>query len=392
MEKFDVAVVGLGAFGSATVWQAARKGVKVVGFEQFEFGHVHGASHDTSRIIRTSYDAPEYVALAKSAYRDWAELETSVGVKLLTVTGGIVVLPNDRSWSAGAKATDYTASLDANNVPYELLNAQEVKKRWPQISLGEDVDAVYTADTGMAHAAKSVTAMQFAARAHGAVLKENTVVTRVVPLQGAPNNKGVLVKTSKGDFHASQVVLAADAWINKLLAPLGAQIPLKVMQEQVTYFKPKIPSSFEPGEFPVWIWIAGGKTFYGFPSYGEPTIKAARDVSDNCMPPEERTYVHSPELVNELATFMNGFISEDQSLEVLRTVTCQYAITPDRQFVLGRLKNHPQILVALGAGHGFKFAPVIGRVMAELAIDGETTEDISKFGVPSSRSPLQSKI
>lgn len=392
MEKFDVAVVGLGAFGSAAVWQAARKGAKVVGFEQFEFGHVHGASHDTSRIVRTAYDAPEYVALAKSAYKDWAELEKSAGVKLLTVTGGIVVLANDRSWSAGAKATDYTASLDANNVPYELLSAKDVKKRWPQLDLGDDVDAVYTADTGMAHAAKTVTAMQYAARAHGAVLKENTAVTGVVPLGEAPNNRGVLIKTTKGDFQANKVILAADAWINNLLAPLGAHIPLEVMQEQVTYFKPTSPASFEPGQFPVWISIVGGKTFYGFPAFGEPTIKAARDVSDNCMTPEERTYVHSPELLDELTTFMNGFISADQKLEPLRTVTCQYAITPDRQFVLGPLEKYPQIFVALGAGHGFKFAPVIGRVMAELAIDGVTTEDVSKFSVPSGRSPLRSKI
>lgn len=392
MERFDVAVVGLGAFGSATVWQASRKGASVVGFEQFEFGHVHGASHDTSRIVRTAYDAPEYVALAKSAYKDWAELEKSAGVRLLTVTGGIVVLANDRSWSAGAKARDYTASLDANNVPYELLSAKDVKKRWPQIDLGEDVDAVFTADTGMAHAAKSVAAMQFAARAHGAVLKENTPVTGVMPLAKVANNRQFLIKTTKGDFLANKVILAADAWINKLLAPLGAQIPLKVMQEQVTYFKPTNPPSFQPGQFPVWISIVGGKTFYGFPTFGEPTIKAARDVSDNLMTPEERTYVHSPALVHELTTFMNGFISQEENLEPLRTVTCQYAVTPDRQFVLGPLENHPEIFVALGAGHGFKFAPVIGRVMAELAIDGVTREDISKFGVPSSRSPLRSKV
>lgn len=392
MEKFDVAVVGLGAFGSATVWQAARKGAKVVGFEQFEFGHVHGASHDTSRIVRTAYDAPQYVALAKSAYKDWADLEKDAGVKLLTVTGGIVVLANDRSWSAGAKASDYTASLDANNVPYELLSAKEVKKKWPQIDLNEDMDAVYTADTGMAHAAKSVAAMQFAARAHGAVLKENTLVTGVVPLAEVSSNTGVLVKTTNGDFQANKVVLAADAWINKLLSPLGAQIPLKVMQEQVTYFKPTNPASFEPGQFPVWISIVGGKTFYGFPTFGEPTIKAGRDVSDNFMTPEERTYVHSSALEHELTSFMNGFISQEQKLEPLRTVTCQYAITPDRQFVLGPLENHPQIFVALGAGHGFKFAPVIGRVMAELAINAVTTEDVSKFSVSSGRLPLQSRI
>ncbi|KAF4444171.1 sarcosine oxidase [Fusarium austroafricanum] len=390
MEKFDVAIVGLGAFGSAAAWQAAKKGAKVIAFEQFEFGHVRGASHDTSRIVRTAYDAPEYVSLAKAAYKDWAELEKDSGVDLLTVTGGIVAIANDRSWTSGIKVSNYTASLDANNVPYELLSAKEVKKRWPMVDLGDDVDAVYTADTGMAHASKSVTAMQFVARALGAVLKEKTPVTGIVPTRQDSNNKGVIVQTEKGNFQASKVILAADAWINKLLAPLGAQVPLKVMQEQVTYFKPENPSAFDPGQFPVWIRIINGKTFYGFPTFGEPTIKAGRDLSNNDMTPEERSYAHSPELLHELTDFMNDFVSKDEKLEVLRTVTCQYAVTPDRQFILSPLENYPEIFVALGAGHGFKFAPVIGRVMAELAIDGRTTEDLSKFGIP--QSVLGSKL
>lgn len=392
MEKFDVAVVGLGVFGSAAAWQAAQKGAKVVAFEQFEFGHVRGASHDTSRIVRTAYDAPEYVSLAKAAYKDWAELEKSAGVKLLTVTGGIVVLANDRSWSSGVKATDYTASLDTNNVPYELLNAKEARKRWPQIKFGDDEVAVYTADTGMAHAAKTVTAMQFVARAHGAVLKENTPVTGIEPLGKGANSKGVIIQTRTGNFQANKVILAADAWINKLLAPLGAQIPLEVMQEQVTYFKPESSSSFGPDQFPVWIRIVDGKTFYGFPTFGEPTIKAARDLSNNHMDPEERSYVHSPELLKELTNFMDDFISKDQKLEPLRTLTCQYAVTPNRQFILSALESYPDILVALGAGHGFKFGPVVGRVMAELAINGRTTEDLSKFGVPTTQSTVQSKL
>ncbi|KAH7204799.1 FAD dependent oxidoreductase [Fusarium oxysporum] len=392
MEKFDVAVVGLGALGSAAAWQAARKGAKVVGFEQFEFGHVRGASHDTSRIVRTAYDAPEYVSLAKAAYKDWAELEKDAGLKLLTVTGGIVVLANDRTWTSGFKVSDYTASLDANNVPYELLGAKEVNKRWPKLDIGDDENAVYTPDTGIAHAAKSVTAMQFVARARGAILKENTPVTAVIPFAKGQNNKGVIVKTEKGDFQARKVILAADAWTNKLLAPLGAQIPLEVMQEQVTYFKPKEPSLFNADHFPVWIRMVDGKTFYGFPTFGEPTIKAGRDVSNNRMSPEDRSYIHSPKLLDELNAFMRDFISKDEELEILRTVTCQYTITPGRHFILSALDEYPDILVALGAAHGFKFAPVIGRVMAELAIDGKTTEDLSKFVIPAIQSGVRSKI
>ncbi|KAI1037463.1 hypothetical protein LB503_013057 [Fusarium chuoi] len=392
MEKFDVAVVGLGALGSAAAWQAARKGAKVVGFEQFEFGHVRGASHDTSRIVRTAYDAPEYVSLAKAAYNDWAELEKDAGLKLLTVTGGIVVLANDRTWTSGFKVSDYTASLDANNVPYELLGANEVNERWPKLDIGDDENAVYTPDTGIAHAAKSVTAMQFVARARGAILKENTPVTAIIPIKSGRNDKGVIIKTENGDFQARKVILAADAWTNKLLAPLSAQIPLEVMQEQVTYFKPKEPALFDAEHFPVWIRMVDGKTFYGFPTFGEPTIKAGRDVSNNHMSPEERSYTHSPKLLDELAAFMKDFVTKDENLEILRTVTCQYTITPGRHFILSALNQYPEILVALGAAHGFKFAPVIGRVMAELAIDGKTTEDLSKFVILAIQSVVRSKI
>ncbi|KPI37872.1 Monomeric sarcosine oxidase [Cyphellophora attinorum] len=383
MGIYDVAVVGLGALGSAAVWQAVRKGAKVIGFEQFEFGHVKGASHDTSRIVRTSYDAPEYVALAKSAYRDWADLESSVGMKLLTVTGGIVVIAKDAT--EGPTIENYTASLTANNLSYELLSSAQVQERWPQITIGENMAAVYSADTGMAHASKSVTAMQFAARAHGADLRENTPVTSVTPIGG--EGKGYIIRTPAGLFKAKKVILATDAWTNQLLEPLGAHIPLTIMQEQVTYYKPTTPAAFDKEKFPVWICFINGKGFYGFPTFGEPTIKAARDFSENTMPLDKRTFVHSPELLDELTNFMGDFISRDQKLQTLRTVTCQYAITPERQFVLGPLPDNPDVFVALGAGHAFKFAPVIGRVMAELAIDGATKEDISSFAVPTKATP-----
>lgn len=383
MQQFDVAVVGLGALGSAAAWQASKKGAKVIAFEQFELGHVRGASHDTSRIVRTSYDTPEYVALAKAAYRDWADLEKAAGIQLLTITGGIVFLPK----GGATTAADFTGSLDANGVPYELLNAQQVKKRWPQFNMGDDMDAVYTADTGLAHAAKSVSAMQSLARAQGAVLKEHTQVQRINP-QAA--GKGVVIETSRGQFQARKVILASDAWTNKLLAPLGAEIPLTVMQEQVTYFKPSKPADFEDDKFPVWLTI-DEKNFYGFPCFGEPTIKAARDRSENITTLEQRTYVHSPELLKELTSFMDDLIP-DSGRETLRTVTCQYTITPEREFILSPLKNYPDVILALGAAHAFKFAPAIGRVVAELAIDGKTKEDITRFGIRGPAVPLQSKL
>ncbi|KAE8362448.1 FAD dependent oxidoreductase [Aspergillus caelatus] len=370
MERYDVAVVGLGALGSGAAYQAAVKGAKVIGFEQFELGHVRGASHDTSRIVRTSYGSPEFVALARSAYKDWADLEKRSGLNLLDITGGVVFLPRN----GPTPSSDFTKSLDANGVPYELLDSKEVNRRWPGFNIPDGIDAVYTADTGIVHASKAVTTMQYQARANGAVLREKTRVDRLIP-----DGNGVIIETSKGRVRAGKVILAADAWINKLLGPLGAEIPLTVMQEQITYFKPENPALFEPERFPVWIW-GGEKWFYGFPTYGEPTIKAGQDAQENFMTPDNRTFVPSQKVFKTLKDHMDTIIPGHG--QDLRTVTCQYSITPDRQFIIGPIQKNPNIIVALGNGHAFKFAPAIGRVVAELAIDGKTSDDISKFPVP----------
>jgi sarcosine oxidase len=393
MEHYEVAVVGLGILGSAAAHHASVKGAKVLGLEQFEFGHVRGASHDTSRIFRTSYGSPAYVALARAAYKDWAKLEEESGQKMLSITGGVVFFPRSESYlsnkEAGAFAKTMTAesfvkSIEANDVPYELLDSTEANRRWPQFNVPSDVDTVYTADSGIVHAARSTAAFQYLARARGAVLKENTRVDRVIP-----GKDGVVLETSKGRFSAGKVILTADAWINKLLDPLNATIPLSIMQEQVTYFKPSDTDAYDASKFPVWIW-AGQKGFYGFPTYGEPTIKAGQDMALNYMTPEERTFVPSPKLLGDLTEHMNALIPGKG--ERSRTVTCQYAITPDRQFVVSPLEEHKNIIVGLGGGHIFKFAPAVGRILAELAIDGKTNEDISEFGIPKTKVHVPSKL
>ncbi|CAG8935545.1 unnamed protein product [Penicillium salamii] len=379
MSSFDVAVIGLGALGSGAAYHAALKGAKVIAFEQYELGHVRGASHDTSRIVRTSYGEPEYVALAKSAYKDWAQLEERTGKKWLTITGGVTIFPKD----SPKKAADFAASLDANQQPYELLSAEETHRRWPQFTPPPGSDTIYTPDTGIVHASKSVAAMQYEASGLGAVLKDQTRVDQVIP-----EKNGVVIKTSEGTFRAGKVIIAADAWANKLLEPLGAEVALDIMQEQVTYFKPDKPDEYDPTRFPVWIYGAED-WFYGFPSYGEPTIKAGRDIAYNRMTPENRSFVHSEELLKQLDETVSSFIPGKG--QALRTVTCQYAITPLRQFIISPIKQHPNVIVALGGGHAFKFAPAIGRVTAELAIDGKTSDDISKFGFPDKNIPLGGK-
>ncbi|KAK7428357.1 hypothetical protein QQZ08_005114 [Neonectria magnoliae] len=351
---FDVAVLGLGALGSAAAYHAAIKGANVIGFERFDFGNVHGSSHDTSRIVRTLYGAPE--------------------VYMLTITGGVVFFSKPEESTGQAKSLDtnefekstsaaeFTRSLDANGIPYELLDPEEVNKRWPEFNIPKGVKTVCTADSGIVHASRSVMAMQYQARVHGAVLKEKTRVDRITP-----DGSGVAIETSQGPFHAAKVILTANLWINNLLTPLGAKIPPTVMQEQVTYFKPTYISPFHKTKFPVWIW-AGDKYFYGFPSYGSQPSRQA--------------------LLDELTSFVDGLIPAKG--QTLRMVTFQYAITLNRQFIISPLKRHKNIIVGLGGGHAFKFAPAIGRVMAKLAIEGTTTEDISTFRIPNTG--LKSKL
>ncbi|MCR2824768.1 N-methyl-L-tryptophan oxidase [Microbacterium sp. zg.Y909] len=370
MESFDVAVVGMGALGSAAAYHLTRRGARTVAFEQYELGHVRGASHDTSRIVRTSYGAAEYVRFAQAAMRDWDDLEAESGERLRTTTGGVVFFPKGSPYAAA----DFTTALTECGVPHELLASSEVRRRWPAFRLPDDVLTVYTPDSGIVHAARTVATLQLRARALGADIRDRTEVRSLLP-----DGDGVIVRSSRGDVRARRVIVAADAWTNALLEPIGRTIPLEIMQEQVTYFLPAEPARYDPERFPVWIW-EDEECYYGFPTYGEPTIKAARDVSANLMTPQTRTFAPSPELTAQLSRFVAGLIPGAN--KGLRTVTCQYALTPDRRFVLAPLPEHPQIIVALTAGHGFKFTPVIGRVLAELALDGQSQEDLSAFGMP----------
>ncbi|KAF5988710.1 sarcosine oxidase [Fusarium coicis] len=349
MGQYDVAVVGLGALGSAAAYHTSIKGARVVGFEQFELGHVRGASHDTPRVIRTSYGALEFVAFAWLAYKDWVELEMWSGMKLLTITGGVAFLPQ----KGPTPSSDFTTSLDANGVPYELLTPEETNKRRPGFHVPQGVDTVFTPDSGIVHAAKAVMTLQFQARFNGAILRENTRVEAAAPQPSG----GVAIETSQGVYHARKVIIAVDAWTNKLLKPLGVELPITVMQEQ-----------------------GGEKWFYGFPLYGEPALKAGQGAGRNDMDLEERTWRPSEKLSNELNGFLVRLIPKRG--DELRTVTCQYTITPDRQFIISELEKHKDVSLALGNAHAFKFAPAIGRVTAELALDGKTTDDISKFGFP----------
>ena len=366
-ERCDVVVVGLGALGSAAAHQLAARGHAVVGLERFELGHDRGASHDTSRILRHSYHTPDYVRLTQEAYDDWARLEAASGESLVTVVGGLDLFPPDPAIAMG----DYVDSLTEVGIAFEVLDADRVEERWPQFSLPAGTVGLFQERGAIVPAGRGTRLMQDLARRHGAVLRDRSPVTGLRDLGAA----GVEVDAGGTTYRCRGVVVAADAWTNDVLAGLGHRVPLTVTLEQATYFAPDRPSLFEPGRLPLWIWM-DEPSFYGFPSYGEPTVKAAQDCGGPVVDPDHRTDEVDEGRLALLAGHMARLLPG--SGRPVRSLRCQYTLTPDRDFVVDRVPGHEAVVVGLGAGHGFKFAPTLGRLLADL-VTGDADHDLAAF-------------
>ncbi len=367
--EFEYVVVGLGALGSATAYQLAKRGHRVLGLEQFELGHSRGASHDTSRILRHSYHTPGYVTLTFAAYDDWATLEHDSGQRLVTRVGGLDLFPPD----AAIPIDDYTTSMAACGVDYEALDRLVIEQRWPQFSLPAGTVGLYQERGSIVPAARGTAAMQAQAVRFGATLRDQTPVIAVEPAHDR-----VQVVTADSTHTARRVVVCADAWTNQVLAGSGVQLPLTVTLEQVTYFRPDDASAYQPGVMPLWIWM-DDPSYYGFPCYGEATVKAARDCSDIEVTGDDRPFDPDPVRLKGLSDFMAETLPGTGP--AVRSKTCLYTLPPDRDFVLGAVPGHDTVLVGLGAGHSFKFAPTFGRLLAELATTGATSEDVTPFAV-----------
>ena len=363
--EWDVIVVGLGALGSAAAyWAACRPGTRVLGLERFELGHANGASADHSRIIRLSYHRPDYVRLAKRAFETWAVVEDEAREKIVTVTGGLDLWPAD----PGIPMDDYTESLVTEAVPFELLDAAEVMRRWPQWRLSDDVTGMWQSRGGLADPYRGNAAHRRLASARGATLLGTTPVTAIRQVGGA-------YEVDAGDTRhvAGRVILTADAWTNELLASFDRRLPLTVTKEQVTYFAARDPAAFAPDRFPVWIWM-DEPSYYGIPTYGEAGPKVAQDAGGQPTTADTRTFERDDAMYDRVRRFTETYLPDAVGPELL-TKTCLYTLTPDRDFVVDRVPDAPGVIVGLGAGHGFKFASVLGRIVVELALDGASPSD-----------------
>lgn len=368
---FSAIVLGLGGLGSAALYRLARRlGTDVLGLEQFDLDHGRGASQDHSRIIRLSYHTPGYVELARQAYKAWAEVENEAGEQLIYRTGALDLWPADPAYPMSA----YTGSMEARGVAYERLSAAEVMARWPQFRLAEDVTGIYQADGGIATPNLSNAAHRRLARAFGATIRDNAPVSSVRSL-------GDEIEIEAGGivYHCGRLIIAAGAWSNAILAHFGRRLHLTITQEQVTYYRPANAADFRPGRFPVWIWM-DEPSFYGFPTFGEPGPKVAQDVGGAKVTPETRTFEPNLDTLARTEDFLARAIPAMLG-ERLYTKTCLYTMPPDRDFVLCALPEQPNVCLAIGAGHSYKFAALIGLILSQLALDGSTSYDISPFAI-----------
>lgn len=376
---FEYITLGLGGLGSgACYWLSRSAGADVLGLEQFELGHVRGESQDHSRIIRLSYHTPGYVRLAKRAYQSWALVEADAKEPCILKTGGLDIAPGNTR----IPLDPYMASMEAEGVEFEKLDAREIMRRWPQFQLSSDCHGLYQPESGIAMAARANAVHQRLAREHGATLRDRSPVTAIRSVGGE-------VEVVAGDtaYRCRRLVMAPGPWSNQTLGHLGLELPLEVTQEQVTYYASPYLKEFEPGRFPVWIWM-DDPCYYGFPVFGERATKLAQDAGGKPVTAETRSFEPDPENFARVDGWARKHLPKALG-PVLYTRTCLYTLTPDRDFVIDTVPEHPGVAIAIGAGHAFKFASVIGRILSELALEGKTPSDLSGFSL--SRPILQQK-
>ncbi len=366
---YECIVLGLGGIGSgAAYWLARRGNVRVLGLEQFEFGHVRGESQDHSRIIRLSYHAPHYVRLAKRAYESWEALESDARERVVLKTGGLDLGPR----VSAIPLQGYADAMAACGVPFERLDAREIMARWPQFTLTDDIEGLLQSQSGLVMAARANDAHRRMARAHGAVLRDNAPVESIRDAGGE-----IEVRAGGTTYRCAKLVIAAGPWTNHVLQNFGMRMPLEVTKEQVTYFASPHAELFAPERFPVWIWM-DDPSFYGFPVFGEAGPKVAQDAGGKPVDPDTRTFDSDEENFARVEAFVQRHLPSAIG-PVILTKTCLYTLTPDRDFVIDTVPGHPNVSLAIGAGHAFKFASVIGRILGELVMDGASPSEIGRF-------------
>lgn len=368
---FDCIVIGLGGFGSAAACSAARRGVHVLGLDQFGPAHDRGSSHGETRIIRRAYfEHPDYVPLADRSYRLWETLEAETGQELFRRTGLILAGPADGEAVAGTlrAAREHRLSVDD-------MSAAEAGARFPAFHFGEQDRVVHESDAGLLHVEACVQAHLDAAVRHGATLRFGEVVTTI-----ESQRSSVRVATATGEYTAPTAIVAAGAWSSRLLADLG--IPL-VVKQKVQLWHPVRPSgAVLHAQSPGFLFQQPEGVFYGFPCLDGETVKVAEHSGGEPVDdPAQVDRTLRPADVAPVAGFVRRSLPHVDPRPRRHSV-CMYTMSPDGHFIVDRHPARQNVVVAAGfSGHGFKFTPVIGEALVDLAMNGRTDIPIGFLGL-----------
>lgn len=370
-KHFNTIVIGVGGMGSATCYQLAKRGRRVLGLEQFDIPHDQGSSHGHTRIIRLAYyEHPSYVMLLKRAYELWDQIERHTGEQILIKHGSIDAGPSD-SWV-------FKGSLQScieHDLPHEVLTGAELSQRFPGYRLPFDTMALYQPDGGFLLPERCIVSYVNAATELGAEIHGRERL-----LDWEPHNDGVRVITDRAAYEADSLIFTGGAWSARLLPLLRG---LSVPERQVlAWLQPERPALFRPSSFPVFNVLVEEGRYYGFPVYGIPGFKVGRyHHFEEYVDPDD--YHREPTVEDEemLREFTARYFP-DAAGPTMTLKSCMFINSPDNHFIIDLHPDYPQVSFATGfSGHGYKFASVVGEIMADLSERQQTRHDISLFSL-----------
>ena len=369
---YDVIVVGVGGMGAAACWQLARRGKSVLGLERFDIPHAQGSSHGVTRIIRLAYyESPAYVPLLKRAYELWREASEAAGEPLLVTTGSLDAGPADSDVFQGS-----LQSCQEHGLAHEVLTGGQVNARFPGYRLPEDFSALFQPDGGFVLSERAIVAHATLAMAAGAEIHAREPVLDWSPIAGG----GVRVETTRGTYEAGRLVLSPGAWIGDFVPALeGIAVPER---QVLGWFQPTHPERFMPAAFPVLNLKVPEGRYYLLPTYGIPGLKIGlyNHLKERGHPDTlSREVTDADEAV--LRRCIAGYFPDaDGPLMTLKS--CMFTNTPDEHFIIDTLAGQPEVVVVSPcSGHGYKFASVVGEIVADLATTGKSRFDLAMFSL-----------
>jgi sarcosine oxidase len=368
---YDVIIAGLGAMGSQTAYQLARRGHRVFGFDRFTPPHAMGSSHGHSRIIREAYfEDPRYVPMVQAAYREWAALEAVRGVTLFRQTGGLMLGSPDGALVRGARL-----SAELHGLPHEILDAAEVTRRFPAFHPDADMVGVLEPRAGILSPERAIAAALDVARDSGATIHTGETLLGWRSIRG-----GVEVETSAGRYQAASLVMTVGAWTRGLVPALD--LPLVVQRNVQYWFTPvRHAARFTPDALPVFLAeYAPGKAWYGFPDVGD-GLKVALHHDGALGDPDTIVREVDPREADPMRAILARYMPDANGM-LRDSAVCLYTNAPDEHFVIDRHPDEPAVIIASPcSGHGFKFASAIGAMLADMATDREPGFDLSLFSL-----------